>query len=110
MRCKQATTIELSLPSELGYEKLVRQTIVWLAPHREIAGARIADLQTAVSEACINSIEHGNRLSAHLRLSVTLRVTEDFLEVVVADEGAVRFSPPAAPVASIEDMLAGLAP
>ena len=110
MKWKQVTTIELSLPSELGYEKLVREIIAWLAPYLELAAARIADLQTAVSEACINAIEHGNRLLAHLRLGVTLHVTEDYLEVVVADEGAVRFSPPSAPVVSIEDMLAGLVP
>jgi serine/threonine-protein kinase RsbW len=107
---EQAITIELSLPSELGYEKLVRQAINWLAPHLHLAAGRIADLQTAVSEACINAIEHGNRMLAHLRLGVTLRVTERFLEVVVADEGIVRFRPPSTPTATIEDKLAGLAP
>jgi len=110
MTREQANTIELSLPSELGYEKLVRQTISWLAPHLRLAAARVADLQTAVSEACINAIEHGNQLLAHLRLHVTIRVAPTYLEVVVADEGIVRFRPPAAPAAAIEDKLAGLTP
>jgi serine/threonine-protein kinase RsbW len=110
MNREQATTIELSLPSQLGYEKLVRQAISWLAPHLQLAAARVADLQTAVSEACINAIEHGNQLLSHLRLDVTFHVTDTYLEVVVADEGVVSFRAPATPPAPIEAKLAGLAP
>jgi serine/threonine-protein kinase RsbW len=102
--------IRLCLPSELGCEKLVRQAISWLAPHLQLAAARIADLQTAVSEACINAVEHGNRMLSHLRVSVTLRVTETYLEVVVIDQGIVCFRPPTTPPPSIEDKLGGLAP
>jgi serine/threonine-protein kinase RsbW len=98
------------LPNELGYEKLVRQAIAWLAPQLQLTAARVADLQTAVSEACINAIEHGNRMLAHLRLGVTLHMTESYLEVVVSDAGIVRFLPPSEPAPSIEQKLAGLAP
>jgi serine/threonine-protein kinase RsbW len=102
--------IELYLPSELGYEKLVRQAIAWLAPQLQLTAARVADLQTAVSEACINAIEHGNRMLAHLRLGVTLHMTDSYLEVVVSDEGIARFLPSSEPAPSIEAKLAGLAP
>ena len=110
MSHNQDIAIELSLPSQLGYEKLVRQTIAWLTRRGELAAARIADLQTAVSEACINAIEHGNQALASLRLNVTLRLTPEYLEVVVRDTGVKRLLPPMAPPASIEQKLAGLAP
>lgn len=106
---QQAITIELSLPSELGYEKMVRQMISRLASQLHLAAARTADLQTAASEACINAIEHGNRMLKHLRLNVTLHLTRTYLEVVVVDEGLTRLLPPSTPPASIEEKLAGLA-
>jgi serine/threonine-protein kinase RsbW len=104
----QAVTIGLSLPSELGYEKIVRQTLTLLATHIRLDAARTADLQTATSEACINAIEHGNHMIADLRLTVTLRLTEKYLEVVVGDEGLSRLLLPSTPPPSIQEKLAGL--
>jgi serine/threonine-protein kinase RsbW len=48
---------------------------------------RIEDLKTAVAEACINAIEHGNDLNNSLSIGVVLSTTEDELEVKVIDEG-----------------------
>jgi serine/threonine-protein kinase RsbW len=49
--------------------------------------ARIEDLKTAVAEACINAIEHGNRLNEALSVGVVLNAGEDSLEVKVIDDG-----------------------
>ncbi len=55
---------------------------------------RIEDLKTAVAEACINAIEHGNQLDAALTVEVVLSRTDDQLEVKVMDEGhGVREAP-----------------
>ena len=51
--------IEISLPSELGYEKVATSAMATLAQHMGFSGERIDDLKTALSEAVINSIEHG---------------------------------------------------
>jgi serine/threonine-protein kinase RsbW len=110
MSPEQPIIVELHLPSELGIEKLVRQTIAALAHRLELAAARVADLQTAASEACINAIEHGNQMRAHLHLFVTLCATRSYLEVVVLDEGVVRFQPPSVPAPTIWAKLDGLAP
>jgi serine/threonine-protein kinase RsbW len=48
---------------------------------------RIDDLKTAVAEACINAIEHGNRLNEKLSVGVTLSAGTDALEVKVMDDG-----------------------
>ena len=103
-------TIELALPSELGAEKRVRQTLAQVGAELQLGSARLADLQTAVSEACINAIEHGNQLRRDLRLDVTLRVAATHLEVLIRDAGVVPFHPPLTPPASIQDKLAGHAP
>ena len=55
---------------------------------------RIEDLKTAVGEACINAIEHGNQLNSGLSVGVVLSTSDDELEVKVIDDGAgVRATP-----------------
>jgi len=49
---------------------------------------RVEDLKTAVAEACINAMEHGNKLDASLTVGVILSVASDGLEVKVLDAGA----------------------
>jgi serine/threonine-protein kinase RsbW len=49
---------------------------------------RIEDLKTAVAEACINAIEHGNQLNEQLSVGVILSATTDELEVKVIDNGS----------------------
>ncbi len=58
---------------------------------------RIEDLKTAVAEACINAIEHGNRLNEKLSVGVVLRADTDALEVKVIDDGTGMRKQPARP-------------
>ena len=58
---------------------------------------RIEDLKTAVAEACINAIEHGNRLNEKLSVGVVLSAGEDELEVKVIDDGKGMKTQPAKP-------------
>jgi serine/threonine-protein kinase RsbW len=56
---------------------------------------RIEDLKTAVAEACINAIEHGNRLNEKLSVGVILSAGDDALEVKVIDDGkGMKTQPP----------------
>jgi serine/threonine-protein kinase RsbW len=82
-----ANSIELSLPSRLGYEKIAMNTAASVATLMGFSDDRIEDLKTAVAEACINSMEHGNQLNEALKVAVTLSMTEDSLEIKVADHG-----------------------
>ena len=58
---------------------------------------RVEDLKTAVAEACINAIEHGNRLNDKLSVGVVLSAGVDSLEVKVIDDGKGMSKRPAKP-------------
>jgi serine/threonine-protein kinase RsbW len=84
---EQAVTAELRLPSRLGYEKVAMSTAASVAGLMGFSDERIEDLKTAVAEACINAIEHGNRLDASQTVLVVLSIGENTLEVKVVDRG-----------------------
>ena len=104
------TSFELLIPNELGSEKLVRQTLAWLLPRLGFEGARIADVQTAVSEACINAIEHGNDGLPDRRVRVTLGYTREQFYALIADEGVRCCDLSITSPATISQKIAGLAP
>ncbi len=58
---------------------------------------RINDLKTAIAEACINAIEHGNRLNEKLSVGVVLSAGTDALEIKVMDDGKGMTSQPSKP-------------
>jgi serine/threonine-protein kinase RsbW len=102
-------SMELSFPSELGYEKVAREAVAAFARRLGCDRERVEDLKTALGEACINAIEHGNGRAPGLRVDVSCVGAGDRLEVEVRDRGLNR-SEAAAPVATIDLKLSGLAP
>lgn len=78
---------ELRLPTRLGFEKVAMNTAASVAEIMGFSHDRIEDLKTAVSEACINAIEHGNQLNALLGVVVTLSMGDESLEVKIRDQG-----------------------
>jgi serine/threonine-protein kinase RsbW len=87
MNASKTTTVEVRLPSRLGFEKVAMSTASAVAKLMGFRDDRIEDLKTAVAEACINAIEHGNRLNEKLSVGVVLSAREDALEVKVIDDG-----------------------
>jgi serine/threonine-protein kinase RsbW len=81
------SSIELRLPSRLGFEKVAMNTAASVAHLMGFADERIEDLKTAVAEACINAMEHGNKLDETLSVGVILLMGSDALEVKVLDTG-----------------------
>jgi serine/threonine-protein kinase RsbW len=81
------TSVELRLPSRLGFEKVAMATASNVAALMGFTKERVEDLKTAVSEACINAIEHGNRLQENLSVVVIMTMEEGSLEVKVIDKG-----------------------
>lgn len=94
--CK-STTVEVRLPSRIGYEKVAMSTAASVAKLMGFRPDRIEDLKTAVAEACINAIEHGNRLNEKLSVGVVLSAGADALEVKVIDDGSGIKKAPAKP-------------
>jgi serine/threonine-protein kinase RsbW len=93
----KTTTVEVRLPTRMGYEKVAMSTAASVAKLMGFPEDRIEDLKTAVAEACINAIEHGNRLNEKLSVGVVLRADTDALEVKVLDDGKGISSQPAKP-------------
>lgn len=79
--------VEIFLPSTLGYEKVARSAAEAVAEEMGFSGDRIEDLKTAVSEACMNAIEHGNQEDGTTSVTVLLTAASKQLEIKVADEG-----------------------
>lgn len=79
--------IELHIPSVMGSEKVAMETAASVAKKMGFTEDRIEDLKTAVAEACINAIEHGNKMDSSTKVGITLTVEESRLQVTVKDEG-----------------------
>jgi serine/threonine-protein kinase RsbW len=94
---RSGSSVEVRIPSELGFEKVAMSTASSMAALMGFSEDRIEDLKTAVAEACINAIEHGNQLDSSLNVGVVLSTTDDELEVRVIDDGAGMDHVPAAP-------------
>lgn len=78
---------ELRLPTRLGFEKVAMSTAASVAELMGFSSDRVEDLKTAVSEACINAIEHGNQMNELLGVVVTMSMSVESLEVMILDQG-----------------------
>lgn len=80
-------SVELQLPSRLGCEKVAMDFAAGVAREMGFSEERVEDLKTAVAEACINAIEHGNKLDETLSIGVMMSMDSESLEVKVVDKG-----------------------
>ena len=80
-------TVEVSLPNRMGYERIAMDCSASFAKIAGFAPGRIEDLKTAVAEACINAIEHGNQGHPDTRVLVTMNFKDDIFSVSVKDGG-----------------------
>jgi serine/threonine-protein kinase RsbW len=94
---KPGSCVEVRLPSELGFEKVALSTAASVATLMGFSADRVEDLKTAVAEACINAIEHGNRLNEKLSVVVILSADDEVLEIKVMDDGKGMSSLPIKP-------------
>ncbi len=80
-------TVEISLPNKLGYERIAMECSASYAKIVGFVRERVEDLKTAVSEACMNAIEHGNKGRPDARVTITMNFKDDAFSVSVMDEG-----------------------
>ena len=80
-------TVEVNLPNVNGYERIAMECSASLARIGGLVKDRIEDLKTAVSEACLNAMEHGNRGRPDSRVVVTMNLGKKDFKVSVMDEG-----------------------
>ena len=97
-------SFELHIPSVLGFEKVVIDFAASVGKIMHLPSERIEDLKTAVAEACINAIEHGNKMKSSAKVSISFTIEASKLQVAVQDQGMGigQITPP-----SIEHTIAG---
>ncbi len=99
-------SVEVRLPSRLGYERIAMGTAASMAKLMGFSEDRIQDLKTAVAEACVNAIEHGNKMNASVPVGVILSMPHPGeLEVKVLDDGNGMNTP--APKPDIDRKMTG---
>ena len=91
------TSVEVRLPSRMGFEKVAMSTAASVACLMGFPPDRVEDLKTAIAEACINAIEHGNHFNQNLAVDVMLSISPHALEIRVADNGLGADRPVSAP-------------
>jgi len=83
----QSRVIELYIPSELGFEKVAIASAYTIANKMGFSKNRLEDLKTAVAEACINAIEHGNSMNIDMKVLIILKVSRQQVQINVIDNG-----------------------
>jgi serine phosphatase RsbU (regulator of sigma subunit)/anti-sigma regulatory factor (Ser/Thr protein kinase) len=78
---------DFSIPSRPGSEREVAGRVIDAVAEFDLPAARRDALETAVAEATMNAIEHGNLNDESLRVEVRVFVAEQALVVRVTDEG-----------------------
>lgn len=104
----QEEIIELTLPSRRGYEKVAMAAVAAIGKDMGMPAAQVEDLSTALSEAILNAMEHGNKMKEQLQVSVTFNLAADKLSVAINDQGKGFLPPKEAP--DIEAAMSGNAP
>ena len=80
-------SIEIYLPSKVGYERIAIASSAALARIGGFPDARIEDLKSAVAEACINAMQHGNQWRLEARVVVHMNLSDDRVVISVTDQG-----------------------
>jgi anti-sigma regulatory factor (Ser/Thr protein kinase) len=99
------TLADFSVPSEPGNERLAMETVAESAKGLGFSGENLERLKTAVAEATMNAMEHGNHYRPELPVELQVLVKEGDLLVRITDRGS---GPPPKEDADAPDLLAKL--
>ncbi|TDW81793.1 serine phosphatase RsbU (regulator of sigma subunit) [Kribbella pratensis] len=99
---------EFDVPSVEGNERLALERVSGLVAPLGLPAARLRRLETAVAEATMNAMEHGNSYRADCPVTVRVYGEPSQVRVEVADRGGARPAPGETEVPDLEAKLAGL--
>ena len=99
------TLAELSIPSEPGNERRAMEQVARAVSALGLPERTLERLKTAVAEATMNAMEHGNRYNPEVPVKIEVWLLEDRLLVRIIDRGG---SPPPSPNAQRPDLEAKL--
>jgi serine phosphatase RsbU (regulator of sigma subunit)/anti-sigma regulatory factor (Ser/Thr protein kinase) len=87
--------LDMEMPSEAGTERDAVDKVVTAVAGLELPPARLKQLETAVAEATMNAIEHGNQGRPELPVRVHVTATGSAVTVRITDRGGGRPIPDA---------------
>jgi serine/threonine-protein kinase RsbW len=99
------TLAELSLPSEPGNERRASEEVARAVSGLGMPERTLERLKTAVAEATMNAMEHGNRYNPEVPVEIQVWLLEECLLVRIIDRGG---SPPPSADAQRPDLEAKL--
>ena len=96
-------------PSVPGGERAVMERVADSVRELQLTNARIERLKTAVAEAVMNAMEHGNHYRADLPVQVRVQADAEIVAVFITDQGGDQLVPDAS-TPDLEAKLAGMQP
>jgi anti-sigma regulatory factor (Ser/Thr protein kinase) len=81
------TLAELSVPSEPGNERRAMEEVAAAVKGLGLPGPTLERLKTAVAEATMNAMEHGNHYRMELPVIIEVAASDAELSVKITDEG-----------------------
>ncbi len=81
------TLSEFTLSSQTGNEREAIERVATAIMGLRLSAARVEQIKTAVSEATMNAIEHGNRNRPELPVRVLVRASDTDLSICITDQG-----------------------
>lgn len=90
MRDRRKTIVEKewTIKSDFGEEKHIVEAIIDTVDSCGITEPRLDDMLTSVSEACLNALEHGNRLNRNLDVKVNMFIFDNRYVYRIYDQGS----------------------
>jgi serine phosphatase RsbU (regulator of sigma subunit)/anti-sigma regulatory factor (Ser/Thr protein kinase) len=101
-----AMITEFEVPSAEGNERAAMERVAAAIGDLGISEARLERLKTAVAEATMNAMEHGNRYQEDLPVAIQVLRSDDLLRVRITDHGGGERIPDAE-TPDLEAKLAG---
>ena len=99
---------ELSVPSEPGNERLVMERVAAVVKELGLSEQRLERLKTAVVEATMNAMEHGNRYRPQAPVVIEVLSSDVDLSVRINDQSGSLVPDPDTEVLDLESKLKGL--
>jgi serine/threonine-protein kinase RsbW len=99
---------ELSVPSEVGNERLAMERVAEVVKELGLSEQRLERLKTAVAEATMNAMEHGNRYNPKVPVDIQVLSSDTALFVRITDQGGTPVPDPDKEVPDIEAKLEGM--
>jgi serine/threonine-protein kinase RsbW len=98
---------DFTLPNEPGNERLAMEKVAGVIEQLRPSEQRIERLKTAVAEATMNAMEHGNNYGAEVPVEVMVLVEDQDLMVRITDRGSGLPPSKAGVVPDLEAKLGG---